>query len=497
MDSLSRRSLLAGAAALLAPPLIPEAASETAAAHLRTLLDSAAHDRTAALAALRKIDAASLPASPRLDLLTARAGLAIDIELARRFPFGRLGKSPYLVTTGNGAWLRADATAETIRRETAALRSDAAHGVRLPRGLIEPTIAAMESARNSAAGPRAEALAEQEALLRTLAADAPPPGMAALPDGDDYYRLLLRRFAGDDADPGALRQRLERELARTLARADALFQQIGRHSGSVGARYTALWHDPDGLYPDDDAGRDRAIADMNLLLEAARARLPGAFGPLPPSVSSVHVQRMSRTEEAAGRQGYRQLPEGSRPGSYVVDLNDIRRRPRWTLPAVVHHELLPGHMVQLPIEAAASPHPLRIEYAAAFAEGWAIYAEQLAAAEGAYRGDALGELGLCHWRLFRITRALADLGIHLDGWSHAQALGKLQAWMGEPAYFAPFVTDLNRIVLEPALRAAEAMAWLAIEDLSRGRPAIPFHHRLLAHGRMRTDQFRATVESAR
>ncbi|MGC6751881.1 hypothetical protein, partial [Escherichia coli] len=75
--------------------------------------------------------------------------------------------------------------------------ADATRGFRLPRGLIERTIAALEAARAAATGSRAEALAEQLALLRAQIADAPPPGMSALPNGAAYYALLLRRTTGD------------------------------------------------------------------------------------------------------------------------------------------------------------------------------------------------------------------------------------------------------------------------------------------------------------
>lgn len=415
---LPRRSVLGGAAALLALPSAPGwTKSEDAAVRLRNLLDDARNNLAATLAALQSMDPARLAPSARIDLLTARAGLAIDIELAQRFPPARLGNGPV------------------------------AHA----------------------------------------------SGISRLPNDADRYALLLRRSVGDDADPARLRRRLQTELARTLARADTLFRRVGRRHGSVGARYAELWRDPRWLYTDDDAGRDRAVADMNRMLDAARSKLRRGFGPLPTHHLSVRVQRMTRAEEAAGRQGYRVLPDGARPGAYVVDLKDIRRRPRWTLPAVVHHELVPGHMVQLPMEAAASPHPLRLTYAAAFADGWAIYAEQLASAQGAYRGDPLGELGQCHWRLFRIARALADLGLHVEGWSPTMVLNNWREWMGEPAYFAPFATDLDRIVREPATRAGEAAMWLAIEDLARSRSAIAFHRHVLAHGRMRTDLLRTTL----
>lgn len=487
MDTLSRRSLIAGSAAFLALPHPARSAQSRSEQDLRAVLDGAMENRVGALDRLSRFDAATLPLPQRLDLETARAGLAIDLALARDFPVGRPGRSPYLVTPGSGAWTKPDASAESIRRDTQRLVADAARGVRLPVELNGRTTAAIEAAQRAAQGARAAALAEQIATLRAQAAGAPQVGVSHLPGGSDYFTLLLRRTTGDDVTPARLKQRLEREQARVLAQADRLFGRIGMRHGSVGERYALWWQDPRWLYPDSDAGRDEAVADMNRALAAVVPRLSRWFAALPPEVLQVQAMRMPPQQAAAGKQGYRILPGKDRPGRYVVDLKDIRRRPRWTLPAVVHHELLPGHMVQLPLEARAAPHPLRLDYAQAFVEGWAIYAEQLAATAGAYRGDPHGALGYCHWRLFRIGRALADLGIHLHGWSLDTALAQWRETMGEAAYFAPFATDLERIALEPAARSAEAAAWLAIEDLARGRAPLPFHQALLRHGRARTD----------
>ncbi len=302
--------------------------------------------------------------------------------------------------------------------------------------------------------------------------------------GPRRFKLLLHRQVGN-IDLTVAQARIEQEHSRIIARADRCFRLIGLAQGSVGSRYRALWHEDRFLYSDGPDGRDRAIVDMNRTLAAVVPRLAGWFGELPHASLQVTASRMSRGDEASRRSGYRVPPSPTAPGGYFVDLADIRRRPSWSLPSVVHHELLPGHMIHLPIEAAANPHPLRLRYASAFAEGWAIYAEQLAADD---RDDPHIMLGHLHWLLFRLNRARVDLGIHLQGWSVAQARDRLEEWQGEPAYFAPFESDLERIAAEPAIRTAEAIAWLTIADKARRQPRArlrDFHRSLLANGRLR------------
>lgn len=311
---------------------------------------------------------------------------------------------------------------------------------------------------------------------------------AALRDRPDDYALRLRRQLGDAADPDAARVRIDAELARLHERARRLFVRIGLSGATIGDDFVRLFRDPRFLYADDDAGRDRAVGDMTRALAIQRRIASRIVAGVPAYTLACDVRALSAGEIAAGRQGYRDVPTPARPGAYVVDLKDIRRRPSWSLPGVVAHELLPGHMIQLGIEAVAPPHPLRVTYAAAFVEGWGVHAETLAAAAGAF-ADPRAMLGHLHWLIFRVVRARIDLGIHREGWSIAEAHARLLEWQGEPAYFAPFDVDLARIAREPATRVAEAMAWLTLADrlprAAAGRPE--WHRAVLAHGRKRIE----------
>jgi uncharacterized protein (DUF885 family) len=156
-------------------------------------------------------------------------------------------------------------------------------------------------------------------------------------------------------------------------------------------------------------------------------------------------------------------PDGT-PGSYFVDLSDIRRRPDWSLASVVHHELLPGHMIQLPLDARARPHSFRIEYTAGFSEGWAIYAEELMARQGAFASDDRARLGFLHWMMFRLCRSIIDTGVHTERWSVREARETLERMQGEPAFFATFDQDIERVCLEPGVRVGETLAWLALSE---------------------------------
>jgi len=476
MTGVTRRAAVAGLATALLPGVARAGAADPV--DLGARLDRAATlapDR--ALASLADIDAGTLTAGARLDLVTARAGLAVDAALAR---VARPGRAPYRLTPRGGAWIGATDPAR-IDAERDAVLADAADGIVPPRPILERTIVAVRARRAAAAPAVAPALDRLADTLATLVDRAPPPGMRHLPNGAAWYALLLRRH-GSDLSPTDADAMLAREEARLARRAAAAFAAIGDREGSVGTRFGRLWRDPRFLYPDDAAGRSRAVADMNAVLAAIRMRMPTVLPGLPAWQGAVAARAMTAAEDAGGVQGFRTLPTPTSPGAYVVDLRRIRDRPRWTLPGVVAHELLPGHMAQLPIEAATPPHRLRIDYAAGFPEGWAIFAEVLAHGRGWLGDDPRVLLGHLHWLLFRIARARADLALHHRGEPIAAIRARMAALLGRPAYFIDFDTDLERTATEPGVRVAEATSWLALaRAAATARDLVP----LIRDGRRR------------
>lgn len=329
-------------------------------------------------------------------------------------------------------------------------------------------------------------LLDLDAALRGAELEA---ALSENPEPQARYALRLRLQSGVDATPGALFAWASDRVRGIGQRLDRLLRAEGLAAGSVADRLRLLARDPNFLYPDSDAGRDRAVEDMNRWLEAARRRLPEQFGTIPAAVNNVVVSRMSHAEEQVGKPGYRTLPsfDGSVPGTYFVDLHDIARRPIWSLPSVVHHETLPGHLLQLPLQAHADPHPLRLRAAAGFVEGWGIYAEQLAAEAGAFARDGRAEIGYLQWLLFRLGRAMIDVGLNRMGWTDQHARDFLTELQGDPMVFAPFDKDIAKARSDPGGFAAHALNWRGFARLraaafAAGQDVRGLHDRLLANG---------------
>ena len=280
----------------------------------------------------------------------------------------------------------------------------------------------------------------------------------------DGYADALAKAYGASVDPAPALRLALREARKVAGQADRLLRRQGLTRGTVAERLRVLAADDRWLYPDGDAGRATAVADMNARLAALRPGLAAAFGdrPMPEAV----VRRPALKDEARG--GYREPP------AYFVDLRTIRERPNWTLPSVAFHETVPGHAL---IASVTGKPP-------AFSEAWPIYAEQLAADLGAYAGDPLGEIGFLHWRLFRLARIVADTGLGALGWSADQATTAMADLQGPAIAFTTLAADVARMGTQPGVYAAQGLGALAI---GRARPRRQtdwpaFHRAILADG---------------
>src|SRR4029450_8548784 len=104
--------------------------------------------------------------------------------------------------------------------------------------------------------------------------------------------------------------------------------------------------------------------------------------------------------------------DGSRPGAYDINLrNPAEEWPKFSLPTLTYHEGIPGHHWQIAIQQESGAIPF-IRSAllgfTAYAEGWALYAEQLADEMGLYANDPLGRLGYLQSAAFRASRLVVD-----------------------------------------------------------------------------------------
>ena len=278
-------------------------------------------------------------------------------------------------------------------------------------------------------------------------------GVWRLPDGDAYYAASLEAATTTTMKPQEIHQLGLDVVKDHTAKIDALMRANGLSKGTVGERLRAMYDDPKFRYPNTDAGKDKLIADLNVKVQKIRAALPGWFGVLPKA--DLVIKRVPKYTEAGAPGGYYQPAslDGSRPGTYYINLRDTAEVPSWTLPTLTYHEGIPGHHLQISI-SQESPLPLirKISGFTAYVEGWALYAEQLASEMGMYEGDPWGQIGQLHDAMFRGVRLVVDSGMHAKRWSREQAVKYYVDTLGDQE--ASAVTEIERYCVWPGQACA-------------------------------------------
>ncbi|MEZ5970742.1 MAG: DUF885 domain-containing protein [Hyphomonadaceae bacterium] len=390
---------------------------------------------------------------------------------------------------------RLRAVADAIDQETERARADAELGVR-PPGFILDTVAGMlesvlrqppvaqvyltsfrtkldaiaareqDAERravierdNQVLLARAEAIvrdhilpAHQRALAwvraeRSRASDA--PGVSNLPQGAEYYAAVLRIETTTDLTPDQIHTIGLNRVAELNRELDIALRRLGLTEGTTGQRLAQLTADPRYQYEDSDAGRAQLIADVQARVNHVMERAPQWFGRLPRA--PLEVRRVPAFAEAGAPGAYYNPPslDGSSPGIYYINMRNLAEMTRIDLPTQDFHEAVPGHHFQIALAQELTDTPLlrRMTSFNAYAEGWALYAEELADEQGFYDGNPIGRIGYLRWQLWRAVRLVVDTGLHAKNWSRQQAIDYVAQTTGDlPGVVA---TEVDRYVVWP------------------------------------------------
>ncbi|WP_448518850.1 DUF885 family protein [Rhodoflexus sp.] len=152
-------------------------------------------------------------------------------------------------------------------------------------------------------------------------------------------------------------------------------------------------------------------------------------------------------------------------------------------------EMVPGRLMQRQYQRAQNKLPIFRRYwdDPVFTNGWSAYVAVLIAEEAIFESPA-DRCGLLHRQLIRSAFAVADLGLHLYGWSYNEAVAYLVRHTALPA--AEINRKLHHVLLFPAqsctyligcrqLLFLREQARIALGNLFDIRQ---FHHHILSAG---------------
>lgn len=218
-------------------------------------------------------------------------------------------------------------------------------------------------------------------------------GLCYYPDGKAYYEFLVKRDTGTDRSIRQLQELTKSYIAQDL---------------------TALQQ----LLPSTSSSDNPEDTDPSAILEHLREKTNASFPPLPDV--DVEVKYVQPEMEEYLSPAFYMVPAIDNTSENIIYINEGHLPDNLTLFTTLAHEGYPGHLYQNVYYASTKPDPLRslLDFGG-YTEGWATYVEMISyylsplpreqAALKQHNSSVI--LGLY---------ALADMGIHYDGWSLAE-----------------------------------------------------------------------------
>jgi len=327
------------------------------------------------------------------------------------------------------------------------------------------------------------------ACRETIAAEA-------LPDGKARYAYLVRYHTTTNTTPEAVHAVGLREVARIRGEMEAAKERAG-FKGTQKELFAFLRSDPRFFYK-DGAELIEAYRALGKRIDPELVKVfrklpqtPWGVLPIPDAVAPDTTTAYYR-EPAA---------DGTRAGTFFVNLYKPETRPKWEMPALALHEAVPGHHLQiaLALEEKGIPEFRRHCECQAFVEGWALYAESLGEEMGIYT-DPWTKIGQLTYEMWRAVRLVVDTGMHHLGRDRQRAIDFFLE--NAPRAELDVVNEVDRYIVWPGQALAYKTGELRIKELRKKKVGPDFdlrafHDAVLRQGPMPLDLLEREVLAAR
>lgn len=228
-------------------------------------------------------------------------------------------------------------------------------------------------------------------------------GLCHLPEGDKYYELLTAIETGSSRSIPELQELTKKHIAEDLASIQKTLSSLSTETPS----------------PSSDLFKSQGVVleDSNpaSILSSLRGNLSGHF-PAPPNVN-VQIKYVSQEMQNFLSPAFYLIPALDNTEKNIIYINNGHISDDLSLYTTLAHEGYPGHLYQTTYFASKNPSPIRhLLDCGGYTEGWATYSEMLSYYFAPIK-KTQATLMQKNSSILLGLYALADMGIHYDGWS--------------------------------------------------------------------------------
>jgi len=304
-------------------------------------------------------------------------------------------------------------------------------------------------------------IAELESLEKVATDD---DGVWKFPDGADYYRYELRTMTTTDLTADQIHELGLKEVARIHGEMEQIKAKVG-FKGDLHAFFKFMKEDPRFYFPNTAEGKAAYLAGATKIIDTMRGRLDELFLTKPKAPIVVKAVEPFRERESGGAFYEQPAIDGTRPGTYYVNLYEMGAVPKYEMEALAYHEGIPGHHMQIAIAQELEGLPKFRKYSfdyTAYVEGWGLYCERIPKEMGFY-SDPYSDFGRLSMELWRAARLVVDTGLHDKHWTRQQVLDWLHA--NTPNSDRDILSETNRYIVMAGQATAYKVGMMKILEL--------------------------------